>query len=113
MGPNALRIVLVRIAFAKDDPSPSTDDMYLDCRFTLVEMKLKKRSQITFSTQWHGTCGALIPSAGSVRVVACDTMVMTVKRGAKKRSTVQARQRGGKHGAVFSARDSNVSTNSI
>ena len=36
MGPNALRIVLVGIAFAKDDPSPSIDDMYLDCEASLA-----------------------------------------------------------------------------
>ncbi|KAE8788854.1 hypothetical protein D1007_37040 [Hordeum vulgare] len=36
MGPNALRIILVGIAFAKDDPSPSIDDMYLDCEASLA-----------------------------------------------------------------------------
>ncbi|KAE8771044.1 hypothetical protein D1007_57108 [Hordeum vulgare] len=36
MGPNALQIVLVGIAAAKDDPSPSIYDMYLDCEASLA-----------------------------------------------------------------------------
>ena len=36
MGPNALRIVLVGISNAKDGPSPSFEDMYLDCDASLA-----------------------------------------------------------------------------
>src|SRR3990170_7231232 len=36
MGPNALRIVLVGISITKDGPSPSFEDMYLDCDTSLA-----------------------------------------------------------------------------